>query len=144
MEIIVPDGRTPILTVSHPSHGTVTMANERAPWPFPPLTIRRVYEERVTRPSSTGPPKTIRIFRPYNGSEEGVDFQATLLREDAWRLRAIARSDPPEVTVGYLGETWTGELVDVGLPPDVMSVDCDAAVGPNEYIVTGTLLRSSN
>lgn len=141
---IVPDGRTPILTVFHSSLGSVTMANERAPWPFPPLTIRRVYEERVTRPSSTGPPKTIRVFRSYNGSEESIEFQATLLRADAWKLRNIARANPPEVTVGYLGETWTGVLVDVGLPPDAMSVDCDASVGPGEYIVTGTLLRNSN
>lgn len=139
----MPDGRTPTLVVYHSSVGTVTMTEVTSAYPFPAVQSERVVEDRRTRRSSSGAGKTIEVFRPWEGSEESLEFQATLPRAEALKLRAMHRSDPPSVQVSYYGETWDGTLRRFQMPPEELSDENDAT-GPLECLVSGLLKRSSS
>jgi len=142
------DGRTPTITiVGGNSEGTVTLTDAKSAWPFTAPEIQRDYQERKTRESSTGPGKTYRIYRPFNGSEVSLPFQATVDAADMLILLDIAQANPPLCEVTYLSgggytETWDATLADFKPLPDVGG-DNDPD-GPTEYIVSGTLLRESD
>ena len=142
------DGRTPTITVvGADSEGTVVFTDEQSTWPFAPIEIRRRYQDRETRVSSTGAGKTIRVYRPYNNSEQTLSFTATLPATEALKLLAIAVNDPPACTVAYLSggsvsqTAWSATLEEFSLLPDVGGEN-DAS-GPTEYVVSGLFQRDS-
>ena len=139
---VTPDGRTPILIVNGVG-GTVTMANEYSAYPFPGVESERAVQDRKTRRSTEGPGKTIEVFRPWEGSEESLTFQATLPRAEWLKLRASHRANPPTVEVTYQDETWTGTLRRFTAPPEELSDEYDTEMGPKEYVVSGFIKRSS-
>lgn len=142
------DGRTPTITiVGGNSEGTVTLTDEQSAWPFTSPKITRVRQDRQTRRASTGAGKTIRVYRPFDGSEVELSFQCTLPAAEMLKLLAISKADPPLCEITYLSggsytETWDATLTEFHPVPDVGG-DNDAN-GPTEYICSGTFLRESD
>lgn len=134
------DGRTPTLTIAGNSQ-TVVFVDERSAYPFPPISVNRVYQERLTRRAFTGPGKTVRVYRLYSGSEQKLDFQATLVAAEMQKLLGMSRQDPPTVTVTYLETSWAGSLASFSASPDELGPN--DATGPLEYLVSGSILRDS-
>lgn len=111
-------GRTPTLVISGTA-GTVTLEDAHAAWPPPALSSTRRFEERQTRQSSTGTGKTVLVFRPFDGSENSIRGTIDhLLAAQHTILQNLHRANPPQVTVTYMGQTFTADLVTYDAKPD--------------------------
>lgn len=136
----MPDGRTPTLTIVGAGN-TVVLTEISAPYPFPGQSIAREYQERNTRSTLSASLK-VRVFRPWDGSEESLSFSATVDRTTSNALRAMARANPPAVTVTYVDETWEGVMTAFSPVPEELADENDS-MGPLENVITATILRDS-
>jgi len=117
--------------------GTVTLEDEHSAWPPPPLSSSREYQDRNTRRSASGAGKTISVFRRWSGAENSIRGSIPhLLGPQHTILTNLHRANPPDVSVTYMGETFSAILPVYDARPDPFE--------PTEYQAEFEIRRKSS